>query len=140
MPRGERTLTGACLCGAIAFEVTEPFTTSGYCHCTHCQRRTGTSSSANARVPREGLRISRGAERLRSYQPSGGVPKWFCTECGSHLFSGNLSEDPEVAVRLGVIDGDPGIRPQFRQYVDSAAVWEDVPDDGLERYARSRFG
>jgi hypothetical protein len=130
-------LTGHCLCGAIAFEVTEPFTTASYCHCTHCQRRTGTGASANARVPRKGLQIVRGREQLRVFQPPVGVPKWFCGICGSALFSGDLTSDVEIAVRLGALDGDPGIRPQFRQFVDSAAPWEDIPDDGLEQFGGS---
>ena len=29
---------------------------------------------------------------------------------------------------------DPGIRPQWRQYVAYAASWEEIPDDGLPRY------
>ena len=111
---------------------------AGYCHCTHCQRRTGTGSSANGRVPREGFRLLQGRERLRSFQPAGGVPKLFCETCGSALFSGDPLADPQVAVRLGTLDRDPGIRPQFRQFVDSAAPWEPLPQDGLERHPRSR--
>jgi hypothetical protein len=43
-------------------------------------------------------------------------------------------------VRLGALDGDPGIRPQYRQFLASAAPWEPVPDDDLERYQRGRGG
>ena len=45
-----RQITGGCGCGAVRFEVVEPFLSAGYCHCTRCQRRTGTASSANARA------------------------------------------------------------------------------------------
>jgi hypothetical protein len=42
---------------------------------------------------------------------------------------------------MGVIDGDPGIRMQGRQFVANAAVWEPIPDDGLpcfdERFPES---
>jgi hypothetical protein len=31
------------------------------------------------------------------------------------------------------------VRPEYRQFVESAALWEPIPDDGLERYPRSRF-
>jgi hypothetical protein len=41
-------------------------------------------------------------------------------------------------VRLGAIDGDPGVRPSVRQFVDYAAVWEEIPDDGLPRYPERR--
>lgn len=137
-PSRQSPLGGGCLCGAVRFEITTPFTSCGYCHCTHCQRRTGTASSVNARVPREGLRVLQGEERLRTFVPPSGKPKVFCVECGSALFSGDRSSDAEVAVRLGALDGDPGIRPQYRQFVSSAVSWEPIPDDGLERFERSR--
>jgi hypothetical protein len=122
----------------VRFEISSPFLSAGYCHCTHCQRRTGTGSSANGRVSQEGFTLLQGAEELRSYQPEVGVPKLFCVRCGSALFSGDPFSDAEVAVRLGALDEDPGIRPQDRQFVDSAAAWEPIPQDGLPRYPRSR--
>lgn len=138
-PRHPAVLTGACLCGAVRFEVSGPILSAGYCHCTHCQKRTGTGSSANCRVAQADFRLLGGAELLSSYQPPAGVPKLFCSRCGSALFSGDPLSDQEVAIRLGCFDQDPGIRPQFRQFVDSAAAWEPVPDDGLPRYPRSRY-
>jgi hypothetical protein len=122
----------------VRFEISRPFVSAGYCHCTHCQRRTGTASSASGRVPQEGFTLLQGAEELRSYQPGGGRPKLFCASCGSALFSGDPFSDAEVAVRLGTLDRDPGIRPQYRQFVESAASWEAIPQDELERYPRSR--
>jgi hypothetical protein len=88
-------------------------------------------------VAPEGFRLLAGAELLSSFQPPTGVPKIFCSRCGSALFSGAPFSDAEVAIRLGAFDRDPGVRPQYRQFVDSAAAWEPVPDDGLPRYPRS---
>jgi hypothetical protein len=137
-PSPTAPLQGGCLCGAVRFEITSAFLSAGYCHCTHCQRRTGTGSSANGRVPQGSFTLLQGAGQLRSYQPEGGVPKLFCASCGSALFSGDPFSDAEVAVRLGTLDRDPGIRPHYRQFVDSAASWEPIPPDDLERYPRSR--
>jgi hypothetical protein len=137
-PSPERPLSGGCLCGAVRFEVTEPFLTAGYCHCSHCQRRTGTGSSANGRLRREALHIRQGHEQLTAYRPSAqGKPKLFCARCGSALFGGDLRVDEEVVVRLGSFDADPGIRPRFHAFVASAAPWETLPDDGLPCYPRS---
>ena len=136
-PSPEATLQGGCLCGAVRYEITAPALSAGYCHCTHCQRRTGTGSSANCRVPQASFRLLSGAEQLRAFQPPVGVPKLFCLTCGSALFSGDPFNDEQVAVRLGTLDADPGIRPQYRQFVDSAAPWEPLPDDGLQRYPGS---
>ena len=41
-------LTGGCGCGAVRFELSAPPVAAVYCHCTRCQRRTGTSSAASA--------------------------------------------------------------------------------------------
>ncbi len=111
-----------------------------YCHCTHCQRRTGTSYSANGLVPRQGFALLSGAELVRAYKPPTGVPKLFCSNCGSALFSGDPFSDEEVVVRLGTLDRDPGIPFKYRQFVDSAVTWEPIPDDGLTRYPRSGSG
>ena len=139
-PSPENPLQGGCLCGAVRYEITAPFSTARYCHCTRCQRRTGTASSANGLVPSSGFRLLSGREAVRSFEPPTGVPKLFCSICGSALFSGHPFSDEQVVVRLGTLDRDPGIRPQYRQFVDFAAPWEAIPDDGLTRYPGSGSG
>ena len=131
-------LTGSCACGAVAFEVTQPFVTAGYCHCKRCQRRTGALWSFNAQVPAEGFAIVRGQEAVRIWDPPDeGLPKAFCRECGGHVFGGDPN-GPFVVVRLGAVDGDPGIRPQWHAWVSSMPAWDTLPDDGLPRFERGR--
>ena len=130
----EFPLTGGCLCGGVRYEVTEPLLRAGYCHCTRCQRRTGTAASPQARVAPGAFRIVSGEELLRSYRPDDGFVKVFCSICGSSLWSRDPEDADVVSVRLGTFDSDPGVRPSHRQYVAYAAVWEPIPDDGLLRY------
>ena len=131
-------VAGGCGCGAVRFEVTAPFAAALYCHCTRCQRRTGTAASANARAQPGSFRVTSGDEHLRVWAPADGAEKWFCGLCGSALFSRSGDDPPRVGVRLGALDSDPRIRPQWRQYVAYAASWEPVPDDGLPRYDEAR--
>ena len=70
--------------------------------------------------------------------PDDGWPKCFCSACGSALWSRSPTEEGVFSVRLGTFDSDPGIRPQWRQYVHYAASWEAVPEDGLPRYDERR--
>jgi hypothetical protein len=88
----------------------------------------------NGRVPREGFRLLAGEELLRVYRPKDGAVKVFCTQCGSSLFGGSWPEGDLVTVRFGALDDDPPGRPQFHSFIDSRAVWEELPDDGLPRY------
>ncbi|MDP2710376.1 MAG: GFA family protein [Solirubrobacteraceae bacterium] len=134
-------LTGGCLCGAVRFELTEPPAIAGYCHCTRCQRRTGTSSSAQALVDRGALTIVQGEQLVQGWcHPDGGMEKCFCRSCGAHLFSRAPDGGARMTVRLSAFDADPGVRPSFRAFVADAASWEPIPDDGLERFEEARAG
>ena len=131
-------VTGGCGCGAVRFEVTEPLVSARYCHCTRCQRRTGTAASASAAVAPGSFHVVQGEDRLGVWRPEGGHEKWFCGDCGSALFTRNRDDPSEIGVRLGAIDGDPGVRPSIRQFVAYAASWESIPDDGLPRHPERR--
>lgn len=130
-------LTGRCLCGGVRFEVTEPPVSASWCHCTRCQRRTGSSASPQARLAPGSLRVLEGEELLRAYAPPEGFAKVFCSVCGSSLWS-RSADGLTLSVRLGVLDGDPGIRPSCHQFVAYAASWDTIPDDGLPRYPERR--
>ena len=127
-------VTGACLCGAVRYELSEPPALAYYCHCTRCQRRTGGSAAVSALVAPGSFRITSGAELVASFDPPDGWKKAFCSACGGGLWAQKPDDPSAVAVRMGTFDADPGIRPSYRQFVDYAAVWEPIPDDGLPRY------
>jgi hypothetical protein len=131
-------LTGGCGCGAVRYEIDQPLVSASYCHCTRCQRRTGTAASANGRTAPGSFRVVEGEEQLRSWAPEGGAEKLYCAQCGSAVFSRLAGDPPTIGVRLGGLDADPGIRPQWHQYVAYAASWEELPDDGLPRYPEAK--
>jgi hypothetical protein len=134
----EENLTGGCLCGRVRYEITEPLTGAGYCHCTRCQRRSGAAASPNGSLAPGSLRITAGEELVKAWQPDDGWAKLFCGECGSALFSRPPGRSDPAGVRLGTLDSDPGVRPSFRQFVSYAVPWEPLPDDGLERFPERR--
>jgi hypothetical protein len=134
----ELPLTGGCLCGGIRFELTSAPTGANYCHCTRCQRRSGTAASINAAASGEHFRLLRGGELLKAWRhPDGGFEKLFCSECGSHVMSRNPDDHTQIGIRMGAFDADPGVRASYRQFVAYAAPWEEIPDDGLRRYDES---
>lgn len=130
-------LTGHCLCGGVRFEVTEPPESASWCHCTRCQRRTGSSGSPQTRLAPGSLRVLEGEELLREFEPPDGFSKVFCSMCGSSLWS-RSPDGRTFSVRFGVFDSDPGIRPSCRQFVSYAPAWDPLPDDGLPRYPERR--
>jgi len=126
-------LTGHCGCGAVRFEITAPLGPAFYCHCTRCQRRTGTAAAPSVRVAPGSVRVVEGEDRLDAWAPPDGMQKVFCRDCGTALFAARPGLDV-AAVRMAAFDSDPGARPQWRQFVAYAAPWEPIPDDGLPRY------
>jgi hypothetical protein len=128
-------LTGGCLCGGVRYEIDEPLVSAIYCHCTRCQRRTGTAAAPSARTAPGSFRVVKGQELIRAWQPEDGFAKAFCSNCGSALYSQDPSDpDNTIGVRMGTIDGDPKVEFKHRQFTDFAAVWEAIPDDGLPRF------
>jgi hypothetical protein len=134
----EIDLTGRCMCGTVAFEISAPLLGAVYCHCKRCQRRSGALWSENGIVDGRGFRLVAGAEAVSCWQPPDGMSKSFCSRCGGHVFTGKPGGEGIVGVRLGAVDGDPGIRPQWHQFVESAPDWEPLPEDGLPRSQQRR--
>ena len=120
--------------GGVRYEVIGPFLRANFCHCSRCRKHTGAAASAQGRVARESFRLLAGAELLRVFRPPNGMAKAFCGECGSSLFGGDWPDGPEVSIRLGTLDDDPGIAPQFHTFTDDAAAWDALPPDGLPRH------
>src|ERR687888_233978 len=69
----ELPLTGGCLCGAVRYEITEPLVFAGYCHCTRCQRRTGTAAAGSARIVPGSLRILPREDVLGTFDSDPGI-------------------------------------------------------------------
>ena len=59
------TLTGTCLCEGVEYEVRDP-KALGYCHCTRCQRCTG-SSLAGVVVAKENFKVTKGEDLVTTY-------------------------------------------------------------------------
>ena len=131
--RAVAAIPGSCLCGGVRFEVTPPFERSSHCHCSRCRKHSGNFGATSLRANAGAIRFLSGKELLGAWAEEGFGTKVFCTRCGSSLFGGAWP-DGEISVRFGALDADPGIRPQRRIHVDSAAPWFDVPDDGLPRF------
>jgi hypothetical protein len=118
----------------VRYEVDEPLVSAGYCHCTRCQRRTGSAAACSARIAPGSLRIVQGEELIRCWEPDDGFAKCFCSVCGGALWSRHPTDHERIGIRMGTFDSDPGIRPSARTYTAYAVAWEPIPDDGLPRH------
>jgi hypothetical protein len=127
-------MRGSCLCGAVRFEVTGPFDGVVHCHCASCKKLAGGGSTTSGRIATDAIRILKGEELLRTFQPADGKSKTFCTVCGSNLFGAGWPDAEVAAVRLAGLDEGLDQVPQAHIFVRSVAPWEILPEDGLPRF------
>jgi hypothetical protein len=129
------SVRGSCLCGGVQFTVELPFIVSNHCHCTTCQKSSGTGHTTSARATPRQISFQQGKDLLRSFQPAPGQGnKTFCSVCGSNLFGGQWPDGEYVSVRLSALDDDPQLRPSRRTFVAFNGPWFEIPDDDLPRF------
>lgn len=122
-------LTGTCLCSSIAYEIVGPLSQALNCHCAMCRKAQGSAFRSRASVRTADFRFTRGAELVTYYESSPGNHRGFCKVCGSPIHS-RFDDHPDVlGLPLGLLDQDPGVRPQFHVFVGSKAPWHDITDD-----------
>ena len=126
-------LTGSCLCRKVRFEIRGDLGSIVYCHCESCRKAQGTAFVANAPVAEEEFVVTSGAELIAKYGSLPGKYRCFCRNCGSPVYSYRASIPGTVRVRLGTLDGDPGLRLVLQSWVGKKAPWFEIADD-LPRY------
>ena len=120
----ERSIDGACLCGAVTFRVTGDFLGFQYCHCSRCRRFTGSAHAANLFARPDQLEFLGGADGVGTYMLEGepNFPTAFCTTCGSSM-PAMSSTSKFWVVPAGSLAGDPGVRPARNIFWESRAPW-----------------
>jgi hypothetical protein len=114
---------GACLCGKLAFEVSEPEALV-VCHCTRCQRWAGTSLPVVVVAP-ERFMVTAGQDLMRCYHEDGFGDRYFCSHCGSSVY-GDGGE--KYYVGAGLLQS-VGLQPALHLQVASKAPWRVIGDD-----------
>ena len=117
------TATGACLCGAVRYEVAGALRDVILCHCAMCRRTHGHVGAYTA-APKNALRLveTRG---LRWYASSTIARRGFCGECGGSLFWEPVAKD-YVAIAAGTLDAPTGLATTLQIHVDSAGDYYEI--------------
>ena len=124
------SVTGSCLCGAVKFEVTLPFAAFRYCHCSRCQKASGSAHAANAFVPVAQFRWLAGEAQVKRFDlaQSKRFAVSFCTNCGTRV-PHQVKATENMLIPAGLLEGDPGARPENSIFWKSKAAWYVAPQD-----------
>ena len=134
-------LTGGCLCGSVRFRATQPPQRTLACHCTFCQRVTGTAFYVESIFPIDAVMFEGGA--IRTYRHTSdtsgkGVHVHFCERCGTTLGL-TFERWPDMrAVSRSCFDAPGAIPIDAHIWTGSAQSGVALPS-GVDCYARSRY-
>ena len=83
----QQSHSGTCFCGAVEIQVTGKPNAMGYCHCRSCRSWSAGPVNAFTLWPPEAVRVTRGAEHVRTYAKTDMSQRQFCARCGGHLMT-----------------------------------------------------
>ena len=119
-------LDGSCLCGKVTYSCDAEPVATAVCHCTDCQRQTGTAFSVIVGVPSDALKIE--GDSLASFTTVGTdtqqeVARKFCRECGSPVVSVADAIPGVVFIKAGTLHDKSWLEPQIQVWTGSAQPW-----------------
>jgi len=116
---------GACLCGAVRFQVAGELPAPDACHCSQCRRQSG-HFWASTDVPKADVTIE-GDGNVSWYQASPKVRRGFCRTCGAFLFWEPIGRD-KIAIAMGAFDAPTGTRLAHHIFTADKGDYYDIAD------------
>jgi hypothetical protein len=114
-------ITGSCLCGSVCYQISSAIGDIIHCHCETCRKAHGAAFSSVAAAPDECFSVT-GTEHLSFYESSIGKRRYFCSQCGSQIYS-KREGAKHIVLRLGTLDSDPEAQESKHIWVSQKAVW-----------------
>lgn len=137
------TFDGGCACGEVRYRLTDRPLFTHCCHCTWCQRETGSAFVLNGIIETSCVDVVSGApEEIMTPSESGqGQIIARCPTCHVALWSTYSSAGPKFRfVRIGTLDETERVPPDIHIFTSTKLPWITL-DDGkpvmTEYYRRS---
>ena len=132
-------LTGGCACGAVRYELTSQPFASGWCHCTTCQRISGSPGMVFASVPRTAFAYTESDQEVRPLVLASFARREFCGACGSPLTVAYDFQPDTIDFTVCTLDEPAAAPPETHIFWASKPDWLEIADD-LPRHDRFRPG
>ncbi|MEQ1497999.1 MAG: GFA family protein [Novosphingobium sp.] len=128
-----QTMTGGCLCGKVRYTVEPTMRFQSYaCHCTDCQRRSGSAFGIQQSVLAGDLIVEGELLRGEHVQPSGAVAGIYaCKACLTRIYTDNNARPGISNLRAGTLDSSPSMVPAAHLWVQSKQPWVVIPQDAI---------
>jgi hypothetical protein len=121
-------ISGGCLCGAVRYHSDAEPKGAGVCHCTHCQKTSGSAFSVNVFVPKDGFTLTGPVTSYTDTAASGRtLLRKFCTTCGSSLLSEAQAFPGMIVLKAGSLDDRTWVKPAAHVWTSSKQTWSTIP-------------
>lgn len=125
MSDGSFPREGGCRCGQVRFRVGAPPLLTMACHCTGCQRMTGSAFSLSAAIPSQAFSVTQGEPVIGGIH--GASRHYFCPHCLSWMFTRPEGIDAFVNVRSTLLDDPSGLPPFIETWTREKLLWATTP-------------
>ena len=119
--------TGNCLCGAVSWKIEKFANEMSHCHCTMCRKAHAAPYATYLFCLFDDFKWQSGEDKIARYESSPGFIRAFCSDCGSVVPENFLDEG--VSIPAGVLNEDPGLRPDSHIFVGVKAPWYEITGD-----------
>jgi hypothetical protein len=122
------TVTGSCLCGAVQYSCTGNDRGAVLCHCSNCQKCSGSAFAYNYRFLRAKLTFTKGEDMVKEYvdkatKTGNTLFRHFCKECGSPIYLRNSAFEGLVVLHTGPMDSTPNGTPSVELFEENREEW-----------------
>ena len=129
--------TGGCQCGNIRYEIGSTPKIVVACHCTDCQRQSGSAFGMTLVVDEADFRLTEGELKTIASKSAAGRAKIgaFCPECGTRIYHKNEWRKGSVSVKPGTLDDTRWLTPTMHLWTSSKQTWVIIPQ-GVQAYEK----
>jgi hypothetical protein len=121
---------GQCLCGSVKYKITAKPLFVHACHCTSCQKITGTSHWLSMFVLDSDFELLSGELSIvKPPQKYGVAKKHFCAKCGCNIYGTHSYLKHLILPATGTLDDTTWFAPQAHIYVRSKQPWLELTDN-----------
>ena len=120
-------IKGKCHCESVLYESLNDVELAVFCHCETCRKINGSAFGSSAVIPKDGFSIISGNDLLIGYESSPGKKRYFCSNCGTHVYATSSKKPENIILRIGCIEGDHNVIPKKHIWFSQKAPWYDIP-------------
>lgn len=123
---------GACTCGAVRYRMTSRPLFVHCCHCSWCQRETGSAFALNAMIESDRVVLLQGDPEVINTPSNSGKGQRIarCPSCRIALWSNYAGAGDAVRfVRVGTLQGPDRLPPDIHIFTSTKLPWVVLPPE-----------